>query len=406
MKSTFQITLWLACLIVLTPMHAFGQTPHDLIRGSLVFIKATGEKTTNSNSAHTAGTSNKVDGTGTGFLVTNDGLILTSDDLLENLISQGADPSKIRYSIAIREKVADLRPALVFDQSQALDLMLLKVAPGADMWDPVSLGSAVNHDDGTKIFSSGFPETTSYRKLSADGISAREGVKPHFYDVDGLGLLPGMGGAPVYNTEGEVIGIVKQRQTGGVDTMIPIDFADPLIAQVRLRELQSDLKTVLSIIQHDEHGPVVLGERLNSIESNLKHLRGHFTWRFDQRRAILRYEKLVAGEPHVIYVDVKMTLYDPVYKKGSRLGKLGAKPRPVIAEQRLSRRIDIDDVVAEFDMTPIINGIKSRMASEEIASATDLYLEIVPSIKTQNDIQPLSAVRLLRPVSSEIFFSE
>lgn len=212
-----------------------AEEPHDTIRDSLVFIKATGISLSQGNGG------NQVEAAATGFLISDDGMIVTNYHLLEQL--GAVAPNSVRFEISVKERTADRRPAAAVDGSELLDLLILKTPPPPDPFTPVVLGSAFEHPDGEEIFTSGFPGTVSYRKVKGE-IEAREGPGGVVWTTS-LATPAGQSGGPIYDQLARVIGVVKGDDPSS-SYMIPIDFADGLIAQVRIRELRNRIETLES----------------------------------------------------------------------------------------------------------------------------------------------------------------
>ena len=201
---------------------AQAQEVHKLIRPSLVYLKATAKGASGTETVVTKET------TATGFLVSEDGLVLT----VYHLISKLGDvvPQTVRIEARISEKNANPIRAAIVDASINTDLLLLKIPPGAKEYTKVSLGNAQSHDDDDAIYTSGFAKLISYRKQEGK-IETREGPGGHLW-ATGLKFEYGQRGSPIYNAAGEVIGIVEGDK-GTLSYMIPIGFADSLLAQVR-----------------------------------------------------------------------------------------------------------------------------------------------------------------------------
>ncbi len=222
---------------------AHAESPHQTIRPSLVYLKAT------ALGASGVQTGVKMESTATGFLVSEDGLILTVYHLLTKMGNFVPDTLMIKASI--KEKNANAWSAAIVDASINTDLLLLKIPPGTEEYPKVALGSALSQNDSDAIFTSGFPNTLTYITRE-DKIEAREGPGGYLWTT-GLKFEQGQSGSPVYNADAEVIGIVKGDE-GSLGYMIPIEFADPLLVQVRLREIQkelSEIKAQVSKLQNE-----------------------------------------------------------------------------------------------------------------------------------------------------------
>lgn len=222
--------------LILTSAGLAAEEPHDTIRESLVYIRATAL----SNEDHPGGQGRDIEARATGFFIGSDGLILTNYHILDQL--RNAAPSTIRFQVSVREKSADARTALTVDGNEISDLLLLKAVPAADPYTAVKLGSAYRHPEGNRVFTSGFPRDISYRKGSGE-IAAREGPSGSMWSIDDLRIRSGQSGSPVYDAYGAVIGVLKADDDSAV-YMIPIDAADSLIAQVRIRDLTHRLEAL------------------------------------------------------------------------------------------------------------------------------------------------------------------
>lgn len=205
-----------------------AEEPHDTVRKSLVFVHA------KALSAEAGQQGTQVEAAGTGFLVSDDGLILTNYHLLEQLGE--IFPKSVRFEIAVGERTADRRPAATVDGSEILDLLVLKTPPPAEPFTAVVLGNADAHPSGEQIFTSGFPDNLTSVRKQTGLIEAREGPGGVLWSVD-FSLRSGQSGSPVYDRNARVIGVIKGDNPPSA-FMIPIDFADGLIAQVRVRELR------------------------------------------------------------------------------------------------------------------------------------------------------------------------
>ena len=103
-----------------------------LIRPSLVYLKATAKGASETETGVTKETN------ATGFVVSDDGLILT----VYHLISKLGDvvPETVEIEARIGEKNANLRRATIVDVSINTDLLLLKIPPNINKYTKVTLG--------------------------------------------------------------------------------------------------------------------------------------------------------------------------------------------------------------------------------------------------------------------------
>jgi S1-C subfamily serine protease len=210
-----------------------AQEAHKLIRPSLVYLKATGQVRSGPNA------SEEVDTFGTGFLVSSDGLVLTTYHLLSEL--GDFEPRTVRIEARIGDRSENARPAAIVDASINTDLLLLKLPPASDDYTAVSLGTAYDHNDAEDIYTSGFPKSISFI-TQAGKIQAREGPGGSLWTTN-LQFEHGQSGSPVYDDSGKVIGVVKGTE-GTLNYIVPIEFADPLLTQVRLREMKQQIQKI------------------------------------------------------------------------------------------------------------------------------------------------------------------
>lgn len=293
----------LALLMVSAAFSGHAEEPHDTIRTSLVFIRAIGL------SIVPGQTGAQVESSGTGFFVSDDGMILTNYHLLDQLGE--VHPKSIRFEIAIGETSANKRPAATVNGSEILDLLVLKTPPSLEAFSPVELGSAYHHPEGAEIFTSGFPES-SYRKKEG-AIEARDAPGGVLWSTS-FQIKGGQSGSPVYDDEGRVIGIIKGDDLTE-SYMIPIEFADSLITAVRLRDLQATISELEKQIAWLEihSGKHLLTEdkleikdgedvssRLTSVEGHIDSVASNFLWSGEINPQTgdlhIRYRKLVGGD--------------------------------------------------------------------------------------------------------------
>ena len=168
-----------------------GQDADAPIRESLVFVKVSGlAKSEPANGV-------RLETMGTGFLVSEDGLVLTNYHILTKL--GDVVPQSVEFSTAIGDKSAQVRPAATVDGAPLLDLLLLKMPPAPQPYVPVVFGSAYELPTGAEIFTSGFPKSLSYRKRSGF-IEAHEGPSGYLWSVT-MSFQSGESGSPVYDAD-------------------------------------------------------------------------------------------------------------------------------------------------------------------------------------------------------------
>jgi S1-C subfamily serine protease len=257
-----------------------AQSVHDTIRPSLVYLKAT------ALGKEGPQTGVPVESHATGFLVSEDGLVLTVYHLISEL--GNVVPQSVRIEARIGDKHSAPLSAMLVEGKQITDLLLLNIAPGKDKYPKVTLGNARSHPKGGTVYTSGFTKSITYR-YHEDKIEAREGPRGYLWTT-GLEFENGQSGSPIYNAAGEIIGVVKgENKKGTLSYMIPIGFADSLIAQVRFAEIKNALQDFESLRHTINWAGKLTGSNRRPVVT-------------------IKYEKMVAGEPHVEAIDLKIRL--------------------------------------------------------------------------------------------------
>ena len=165
---------------------------------------------------------------GSGFIVSEDGYILTN-----NHVIQDADEIIVRLN--------DRRQlnAQVIGADKSSDLAVLKV--DADDLPTVELGSSEDLEVGEWVVAIGSPFGFDY-SVTAGIVSAKGRSLPNenyvpFIQTD-VAINPGNSGGPLFNLDGEVVGINSQIYTRsggfmGVSFAIPIDVAMEVVEQLK-----------------------------------------------------------------------------------------------------------------------------------------------------------------------------
>ena len=166
--------------------------------------------------------------TGSGFIVSEDGYILTNNHVVE-----GADDIFIRLADR-RELQAELIGA-----DARSDLAVLKVK--ADDLPTLKMGKSENLKVGEWVLAIGSPfgfdHSVTAGIVSAKGRSLPNGTYVPFIQTD-VAINPGNSGGPLFNLDGEVVGINSQiitRSGGymGLSFAIPIDVAMNVVEQLK-----------------------------------------------------------------------------------------------------------------------------------------------------------------------------
>jgi serine protease Do len=165
---------------------------------------------------------------GSGFIVSNDGVVLTNYHVVEN-----ADEIIVRLSDR-REFVAEV---LGYDQRS--DLAVLRIQ--ADELPVVRVGSSAELEVGEWVLAIGSPFGFEH-SVTAGIVSAKQRSLPRenyvpFIQTD-VAINPGNSGGPLFNLDGEVVGInshIYSRTGGfmGLSFAIPIELAMDVADQLR-----------------------------------------------------------------------------------------------------------------------------------------------------------------------------
>jgi S1-C subfamily serine protease len=173
--------------------------------------------------------------TGSGFVVDNDGYILTNEHVV-------AGASKVSVSFNDNK----VEPAKVVGSDPSNDLALLKVDPDGVKLKPLPLGSAKGTKVGDPVIAIGNPFGYD-RTLTTGVISARQRkiIAPDGFTISDVlqtdaAINPGNSGGPLLDAAGRVIGINSQIATAGTNNgsigigfAIPIDTAKQLLPQLK-----------------------------------------------------------------------------------------------------------------------------------------------------------------------------
>lgn len=350
-KVIFVILLAVVSLVASIVGHGpllYAEVCHDQIKPMLVHLHANAQVKSGPNAT------NFVDSVGTGFLVSNDGLVLTTYHLINDLGDIETKTLTTEARIIKKDDIVnhkDTTPvkAAVIDAVVSTDLMLLKLPPPPNLsnsYPTVKLGLAITHDDSKPIFTSGFPKDLVYRRHDGK-IETRSGPGGYLWGTD-LKILYGESGSPVYNEKCEVIGIVKGEEND-IGYFIPIGFADTLLVQIRLNEIRRDFEVLRQ--KFDWRGDLIGG--------------------FGDRGISLKYEKSVAGEPQVTSIDVQITPI--VLTETGREAKVGPFPGNSHRTSLTGEAVGIFNFPKRWDFEQICED----MGYDEIK---EIQVDIIPTL--------------------------
>ena len=148
------------------------------------------------------------EGTGSGFVVSSDGYLVTNDHVVEG-------------ATQIKAKIGDGKTldAKLIGADPSTDLALLKVSAGG--LTPLELGDSTAVEVGDPAYAIGNPYGLD-RTLTTGVVSAlqRQISSPNGFSIDDViqtdaAINPGNSGGPLFNTAGDVIGVNSQIESGG-----------------------------------------------------------------------------------------------------------------------------------------------------------------------------------------------
>jgi S1-C subfamily serine protease len=163
--------------------------------------------------------------TGSGILIDKEGHIVTNNHVIE-----GASKVEVKLGSSDTEHEAE-----VVGADPATDVALLKVKAPVSEEHPLSLGDSSKVNVGDPVVAIGNPFGLD-RTVTAGIVSAlqRQIQAPNGFSISHViqtdaAINPGNSGGPLINSEGQVIGINSQIQTGGSgDGNVGIGFAVPI----------------------------------------------------------------------------------------------------------------------------------------------------------------------------------
>lgn len=163
---------------------------------------------------------------GSGFIISADGYIITN-----NHVVQGADEIKVKLSDG-REFRGEVK-----GRDEKFDLALIKIQDKGEL--PVApLGDSDKLEVGEWVMAIGNPfglaQTVTAGIVSAQGRVIGSGPYDDFIQTD-ASINPGNSGGPLFNLDGEVVGINTAIVAGGqgIGFAIPVNMAKSIITQLK-----------------------------------------------------------------------------------------------------------------------------------------------------------------------------
>ena len=167
-------------------------------------------------------------GQGSGFIIDPDGYIVTNNHVVSKAVS-----------IVVYLADNDSYQARLVGVDEKTDLALLKIEPDRPL-PAVRMGSSSSIKVGEWAVAIGSPFGLSYSCttgiISAQGRSLGQGPYDDFIQTD-ASINPGNSGGPLFNLEGEVIGVNTAiiRNGQGIGFAVPVDLVKTIIPQLRER---------------------------------------------------------------------------------------------------------------------------------------------------------------------------
>ncbi|MEK6848848.1 MAG: trypsin-like peptidase domain-containing protein [Nanoarchaeota archaeon] len=170
---------------------------------------------------------------GTGFLITNDGYVVTNAHVLEG--------AKLANVYTYDKKVYSAK-LIGYSSSNKMDIALLKVS---GTFSSLELGNSDDVKIGEKVIAIGNPLGLSF--TATEGIISardREGLNglPYYFQTD-VSLNPGNSGGPLINTKGEVIGITNFKISGAeaIGFALESNYIEETINKIALQNLNQTI---------------------------------------------------------------------------------------------------------------------------------------------------------------------
>jgi S1-C subfamily serine protease len=321
-----------------------NEAAHAAMKKSLVYLKASGTGA----SGPIAGV--PMEATGTGFLVSDDGFILTTYHLLSELGDVVPETVKIEASIGRKAIVFELTAAPV-NSVPELDLLLLKIPPDDTGYTPVKLGSLADANSASDILTSGFNKPVGHHKDSGS-MGSKDTPSGYLWTVNDMPFEKGQSGSPVYTLNGNVIGVAKGQavDSPSINYMIPIQLADSLLAHLRVAELRDTIgrlntqnaELTEKLGEIDRKRPIA--DRLSEVETGISNIQKVYDWNaaMTQDGVLLSFTKILSGGPALTSLEFQITPIITVRKKKSN-GEvsLDSADVPVLEPGKISISEDI-----------------------------------------------------------------
>ncbi len=390
----FHLT-FLACVVAFTLSLAGAASAemtraqaHTDVQKSIVHltVKATARKGT------LAGQKDAIESQATGFLVSGDGFILTTEHFFDPLFKSKAVNLSITASIG--DAAATKLPVQFVSELRQLDLMLLKANIPFGYPTPIvplHIGSTAGLDLASppEFLTSGF-HSNNYRRKHGSLNGAKSEDVPYAWTID-IKTSSGQSGSPVYVIENDrptVVGVIKGvlKTDDELTHMIPIEYSMPLIGHFKLQKLIDKVDRLARLVGKIPGDKKPLHDRLNGVENHLREVGAQFEWSATSRKddaLVVKYKKIIGDGPQIDSILLSVT---PIIKlKGGPNGP----GNDTIPEIGLND--DGDDQFARFSLSDdkrigkfVVPGVGAKLRA---------LLAVIGS-KAVGGAEPFSALKL------------
>ncbi len=296
----------------------------------------------------------KQEGVGSGFIVSQDGYIITNNHVVED-----ADQIKVKLA---NGKEYD---AKVVGRDAKTDLAVVKINGAQDL-HPLSLGNSENLKVGSWVVAIGSPfgleQTVTQGIVSGKGRVIGSGPYDDFIQTD-ASINPGNSGGPLVNMKGEVIGInTAMNPSGqGIGFAIPIDMAKAVIPQLEqkgsvtrgwlgigIQEITPALEKSFGL--KEKEGVLVADVFKGSPAEKAGIERGDVILRFDGKEIAESKDlpRIVAATPVGETVNVKLLRDGKAVECAVKVGQMEGKTETAQLPSRKSMGITVQELTPEI----------------------------------------------------------
>jgi serine protease Do len=296
----------------------------------------------------------KQEGVGSGFIVSQDGYIITNNHVVED-----ADQIKVKLA---NGKEYD---AKVVGRDPKTDLAIVKIDGAKDL-HPLSLGNSEDLKVGSWVVAIGSPfgleQTVTQGIVSGKGRVIGSGPYDDFIQTD-ASINPGNSGGPLVNMKGEVIGINAAINPNGqgIGFAIPIDMAKAVIPQLEQKGsvtrgwLGIGIQEITPALQKsfglkDKEGVLVADVFKGSPAEKAGIERGDVILRFDGKEIAESKDlpRIVASTPVGETVNIKLLRDGKIVERTVKVGEMEEKTEAAQLPSRKSLGITVQELTPEI----------------------------------------------------------